>query len=941
MKRIISLLLVICLLVPAYTAVLADDAVPVSAESSSAPVAATDNMLALASIGVLNEADLTNAAANVKRGNFARISVKFANAPEITAESYTDLDETAAVYATSAVTFGLMDNGVTGNFRADNTITGADVQKAVVTSLGYADIAKFFGDYNMAAKKLNILKGISLTDAVTYAELADYLVDVLRTERTYTVITNGNIEIKKTGVSYIEDVFDCRIVSAKVTATAQTSLDGSKGLGDGLVKLGNERFFTTTDFSEYIGCTAEFIVKDADHKSTVIYTFADSISEKESLVINAEDISEFSANSYTYYEKNKKKKVAVAPSRTVVYNGQVITNYTTKTFVPENGYVRLVDGNADGKYDIVFIYSYRVVVSAKPDVDNKMLADKFGEGSVTWTDSTLMNITRDGKPSSVDALKKGDVLIVYQSTDGNSLKIDAWSKNVKGVVESFDASEGTIIIGNTEYEIEPDYFSAHTDKYTYTEGGVTYKNNVLIGKNVVAYVTAAGTLAYMEYAASTQEIGYLIDAKVFTQSALNPTLGLKMFTTNGKIESLETADQKIVVDNERVSLEKAYEMLKKGGSEVLSQLVSYTLNAEGKVTEIDTPYNNAPLSIDSTPLVQRHSGSAETDGSFRITYSSYLGTDNSELLCKDSSGLTFGRRVAVLAKEESTVAFSIPADPKNANENAFGYYSDPTNYYKSDSFYKLEAYQFSDSDFIANVLVTIDNSGSSASTALTQYNVGVVLKITTIEGDNGEAKKIELYESQVTSGSTFIYATEDKFWKTVKPNNNSINKTYELGVGDIIRYDLNTAKEITNIRIFYDASESDPDKAFVGGARADMPRENGDMYTYPRINMYDVYEMKGKTCKVTTENLHRFDGDPTTLDYYYEDLSIYGDTIIHIDKTGPKIDIGMQGNYQGSITIDDVKDYVTYGKNCSRVIGVTKWGFSVILIIIDDVGDVQ
>lgn len=69
-------------------------------------------------------------------------------------------------------------------------------------------------------------------------------------------------------------------------------------------------------------------------------------------------------------------------------------------------------------------------------------------------------------------------------------------------------------------------------------------------------------------------------------------------------------------------------MLSKGTGEVMSQLVRYSLDADGNVTEIDTPYNNEPLSSNSTPLLERHSGSEETDGGFRLTYSSYLGTNS-------------------------------------------------------------------------------------------------------------------------------------------------------------------------------------------------------------------------------------------------------------------------------------------------------------------------
>ena len=548
-----------------------------------------------------------------------------------------------------------------------------------------------------------------------------------------------------------------------------------------------------------------------------------------------------------------------------------------------------------------------------------------------------MDITRDGKSTDISSIKAGDVLTVYRSADGKTLKIDAYSKNVKGEVASFDVNKKEITIGEQTYKIDVDYFAAHTDKYRYTEGGTSYDNNVYIGKRVVAYPTADGKIAYMEYTSSSLETGYLIDAKIFTQSMLNPTLGFKIFTTNGKIENFSAAGDKIVIDNERVSRERAIEMLSKGTGEVMSQLVRYSLDADGNVTEIDTPYNNEPLSSNSTPLLERRSGTEETDGGFRITYSSYLGTNSETQLFKDSSVATFGRQIKVTLSV-NCAAFTVPSNPKEADEGYFAYYTRPKDYYKSDSYYKVESYQFDDSSFSADVVLTIDESGAQSS-SIQQQNVRVITKMTTVAGDRGDVKKLEVTGNNYTSGT--IYATEDKFWKNVKPSDPDDKNTYELGEGDIIWYDLNNKNEITNIYIVYDASESDPDKAFKASSRADMRRQHGDIYTYPRMILHDVYEIKGKTAKVTTENLHTYTGDASILQYDLEDLSIYGDTIIHIDKTGPRIKVTSSGNYQGSTSIDDIKDYVTYGNHCSRIIGVTKWGFAECLFLIDDVGDVE
>ena len=906
-----------------------------------AVVPATDDMLALAALGILDEAQTADSSAVVTRGEFAKIAVRFSASPlPGTAPEYRDLDTDAALYASAAVTYGLMDDGVTGDFRSAKNITGIDVIKAVVVSLGYTDVAKYFGSYNMAATKIGVCKKLKINSDVTYGSLANALVDALGTESVYTYSSSGSVNVEKTGVSYIEDAFDCRIMRGRITANEQTTLTGAPGLGKGYAEIAGERFRTDVDMNRYLGSTVECIVKGTGSQQTIIYVFADRMSGKDSLEIDAKDISGFKNFVYTYFDSDSRRRtVSVERDCIVIINSQLAPAYNSADLLPQNGSVRLVDGNGDGKYDIVYVDSYFVKTATKPDMSNRVIADKFGDGTVKWSDTTILEVTKDGKPVDISALKKGDVLMVYQSKDGQYLRIDAASKTVKGTVNSFKAGNDVLVVDGERYDVDIDYFRAHTDKFTYTDNGTAVDNNVFSGKRVTAYLTSAGKVAYMEYGSSGYEVGYLVDAAEAKQKSLNPTLAFSIFTAGGKLEAFEAAGDKITVDNEKVDHEKALEMLRKGQNEVLSQVIQYALNSDGKITAIDTPYNNQPQVVSGAEFANRHAGAKETDSSFRITYSSYLNSSTPDsMLHKNATGVTFGRDVKVVLGTSYTI-FTVPSSPKGADEGSFGVYTNAKDYYKSDSFYKIEAYQFNDSSFAADVLLTIDESGQSQG-SVTQQNVRTITDIQTVAGETaGDAKQLSVTGNNYSSGT--IYATEEKYWKYVPVTDPDDKNTYELGIGDIIWYDLNNKNEIVTIFLVFDASESDPDKAFKASSRSDMRRRHGDIYTYPRMVYYDVYEVKGKTAKVTTANLHIFDGDLNTLDYDLENLDIFGDGLVHIDKTGRDIRIDANGNYQGAVTLDNIKDYVSYGKECSRIISVTKWGFSEILYIINDTSDVR
>lgn len=936
--KIISIAVVLSIVFSAITPVAADemDSNPTKTEQAAA---ATDDMKALYALGVLNEAMLADADANVTRGDFAEITVKFsAKAVVDNPPYYKDIEGEKAAYAATSVLYGLMDDGVSGNFRSAKTISGADVAKAAVVSLGYTEMAKYFGNYQEVANKIGVCKNISSNDKITFKLLADVLMDVLKTNYAYSYINNGAVEINETDEPYIEAVLDARILRGKVTATRLTSVNGSEGVGDGHIELGGEDFLTEVNMDKYIGSTVNCIVKNSGDLHTVVYVYQKK-SGKEDITISAEDISGFSNNKYTYYQDDRTRTVGIGSDRLVLYNEQHIENYTRDMFIPERGYVRLVDGDGDGVHEIVFIYSYRVMTAATPDFNNRIIADKFGEDLLTWTSDAIINVVKENKTIDISAIKKGDVLMVYQSVDGKNLKIEVSSKTIKGTLNTFSSSDKKITIDGEKYAIEPDYFSAHTDKFKYTDGSKVVNNNLFIGKQVIAYIAANGKAAFLEYGASGYELGYLINVGTSSDDLFEKILTFKIYTTGSKIQYFKAAGEKIVVDNKKINSDKAYDMLCKGTGEILSQLIQYRLDENGCITNIDTPYNNQPLSSDSTPLLERHSGEEETDSSFRITYSSYLGTNQNTLLCKNASAITFGYNINATLKKNA-YAFIVPENPKSKGEENFAVYSSPQDYFKSDSFYKIETYQFDDQAFNADAILTIDDSGAGEGMPIKQQNVRAITDMCTVSRDGDIIVELNVQGNALSANT--IYATDEKFWKEVPVTDPEDSNKYELEVGDIIWYDLNTQNEITNVYLVYDASEPDPDKAFKASSRADMRRRHGNIYDYPRMILYDVYEVKGSTAKVTTENLHTYTGDPTLINFEYENLDIFGDKVVHIDLTGRDVVVtASNSNWVGAASVNDIKDYVSYGRNSSRIIGVTKWGYSEVLIIINDTRDVE
>ncbi len=901
---------------------------------------ATERMRVLQILGIYSGEMLEKAAEQVTRKDFAEVAVRFYGLDVLSANSrYDDVDEKSAQYVVTAVESELMDDGLSGSFNADKAIVGADVIRLVIKSLGYNMAAKYYGGYIPAARSLNLCKNVNKDAEITFSKLADILVDALY-EKVAAISYSKDILFEKSDERYIEAHFDAQALKGKVEATDMTALDSPVGAGKGKVKISSELYNTELDMNPYLGCEINFITinNEQTEKRKLIYVYPDYNSRV--VQFSAADIVSYSGNLYKYYDGEKMKRANLDTVKTVIYNGVEWSGYTASDLEPEYGDIRLVDTDYNGRYDVVFINEYRTLIVASTDRKEYKIYDTNGELPVTYEDADFLKVLKDGAEITVDSIKQGNILQVYESKTGKSVSIKLSTKKVKGSIAEYAADEDNSIIkiDNNEYKLCYDYFSK-------------YVKNIRAGMEVSAYINSEGLLVFLENEVENSELGFLKEArKSERHEVIGEALVLSIFTSDNKIEVFYSKDDKIKIDGKKMTIDSALEALSKGTGEVMPQLIRYKKNNEGEITEIDTPYNNQPLEVDPTPLTERIPNETESASSFRIIFSSYIGTNTSKLWYK-SAAYTFGRVVKVVADNAATVVVA-PAGTaqqvRQATEDDFRFYlGDPSKYFKNDSEYKIEAYSFDDG-FTADVILVRDESNASKEKP-TQHIIRMIRKIKTVLRNDEVVTELTVVGTGYSS--TKIYATEDKFCKAVYAAGQSYSdpankvlydkdeQTYELGVGDIIWYDLNSRDEITVVRLIYDASETEPLKAFKASSRLEgdssgndpMPRQMGDILDYPGIQFFDVYEIKDGYARVTYENLK--DGsvkNPENLDFNIATLKDFGDDVtIFLDKRENKYQVMSNGQINnGGMTYRDIKDYKVYGENCHRVIQVRKWGYS-------------
>lgn len=934
MRKILVLLLCICMTLSAVP-VFAEEAADTAATAETTEAAATteaeevvisdptSNMKALIALGVFDEAVLEKADAEVNRMEFAKIAVKFAAIDVITTDgAYLDLTGEDANFAKTAVTLELMDDGVSGKFGFDKSITGADVIKTLVKSFGYAEVAKHLGGYLKASRMLGIATDVNPNAPITYKKLAEVFMKTARKKAVTAYVAGADVNTIEKEQTYLEEKFGASIMTGRMTANSKTSLYSTTGVAKGLVKVGSVIYKTTLDIDAHLGSKIKYITIGEDDVKEIIYVYEDYLKDND-LVLKAEDIYDFSNGTYTYFEGEDKETARVSGDRVVIYNGESLANYTKDIFKPVKGNVRLVSSDGDGEYDVVFINEYRTMVVSGHDTKFMKIYDKNGEETLNYEKAENITVIRSGNKVSIADIKLNNVISVYKSNSGKTLTVNVVQNTVKGTIDGAQPDEKTVTIAGKDYKIETSYFNKYTENSA----------NLLLNKRVEAWVNAEGLLTYLEYTANSTEVGYLITAA--QKSNMDKTLQFKIFTANNEFEIFDAASEKIIVDNVMKNADDTITALEKGTGDIYTQVILYTLNDEGKIASIDTAYNNQPLEVDDTPLLKRKPTKAETEDSFRVTYSSYLGTDKSALWCKEANN-TLGRNpVHVAAKSGAWTIVAPPNDAAKDADEMFFKMTDFNTYFVGDQSYKVEAYAISGAGIASDIILVFDESAGSVGNVIQQNNVRMITDIKKSINEDGEAV-VTMQVAGNNYSSKKIYATKEEHWKYVPADNQSMfPEKYELGKGDIIFYDINAKNEITTIYLIWDASEPVPEKAFVAASRPDMIRLKSDILGYPGMRYLDVYEIDGEWAKCTTTDLTNYTGDGSDLVFWLERIGGYTGSAFKIDKRGSKIVTTTTENGGSGDMWKDIKDFKTAGKERSRIIPVQKWGYHECLFIIE------
>ena len=390
--------------------------------------------------------------------------------------------------------------------------------------------------------------------------------------------------------------------------------------------------------------------------------------------ISGEYIHDFDGKTVAYWDNARSRNLKLNKDFSVIFNGRAKTKFDLNLFDGCQSAV-FIDNNNDGRAEVVKITNtYNFIVNS---VSGNKIYAKFS-GDVLDCENDEVNITNSvGKiydDERISKISEWSVLTVAVSySEGGKAYYDAVISvssafgTVNTITEGDNSETKKMLIDGSWYETDKD---------------VIYENNnsISVGDDVRVYFNAYGKIAVVCRAMLSSKYGFVTYVS-YDENSLDDNVLLKIFSEDGELEQLRTADR-VTVDSVVIKDQKTIKNKIAGNGEFKGVFVVYTLNTNGELKKIDLPYNEE---------AGEQPGKDESPDSLHITAKDFKGRNRKVPM--SLSGKVF--------YSASTKVFVIPYD---LNSKKYFRVTDK-NTFAEDSDYTVDAYQVRRDSYVSDALV--------------------------------------------------------------------------------------------------------------------------------------------------------------------------------------------------------------------------------------------
>ena len=660
-------------------------------------------------------------------------------------------DHWANGYINLATSSGIIIGDDNGFFRPNDAITYAEAMTIMVRALGYEPIADqkggFPSGYMSVATSNGLTKNVegSMHEPIKRGSVAFLTTNTLETNLMEQTGFGSNINYEVVDKTLLVDKLKVTRDSGQITAIPSAGIEGDSSLAKGQIKIGDNVYETAYNMNNLLGYNVEYYVKtDNIGTETVILALPEDEKNK-TLNITGEMFNAIttknSNKAIEYYKSEDSSRVSYAelsPKATLIYNGKYSEmSDELLNMKDKSGKVTLLDTDRDGKYDIAFVTYYENMVVEEVTATGKIV-DKYGLPTLKLDENVDYRIRRGLEEIEVTDLQEYDVLSIAASKDKEVYDIIVTNKTVEGKVTG--NNDKGIFINNELYKI-----------------AANYTQDINIGVEGTFYLDVEGKIAALDTTSQlSTNYAYLIRAFVSTDA--DDIVKFKVFTKSGEETVLETTEKIRFNGKGGQNALTVFETLKGGQASVPAQLITYTLNSDGKISSLNTALDNT-----STGAVNEN----------KFTKNAVL------------QDAVFNAKLNTLGNiklDSNTIIFDIP-DGSDEYEIA------SLDMFEDEQKYNAIVYDKTE-DFAAKAII-VTNSHFQANA---DSSIAVVKEVSV--GTNDEDETTEVLTAFIDGEEKDLFAESEGILEKAGDK--------KLAAGDIIQYKTNTKNEIVSVRVLFD-----------------------------------------------------------------------------------------------------------------------------------------
>ena len=552
-----------------------------------------ENIETISALGILDwDIDTFSASENVTRGEFTRLVTNIVSNGVYSTDSvmsvFADVsaDSELGKILYTAKSFGIVSGDGEGSFYPDRPITYEEAYKILGSALGYDADAKANGGYPTGYVMSCIKAGLKsdsiepLSDKLTPSGAAKLIVDAFECNVMKVKLVNNNTEYEiDRDEDWIYTAKKILISEGVVTANSITALQSFDTIDQGFVSIDDVRYKCDENFDLYLGYNVKFYYTEENENCDRVLHMTKQYNDE--LLIDANDIADGVLSSdrkieyYTTDDNTKKVKIPVNTS--IIHNGRAISTYGVNTFDISYGFIKLVDNNSDGIYDVVFLSEYKNMIVGAVNTVDKSAADKYNGNVINFMPYENEKIIRiydeTGKETDFSKLTAGDVLSYAESEDGKILTIYVSKKKIEGKIESVSEVRSKKYYGIKGFETA---LAADASFDT---------SSVKLNAVGIAYLNAFGEITDFVSGNDMDNLMYVIDVFIDKERSAHE-LNIKVMDKNGEIKTL-VSQKSITLNGERIKNVVEKDTIPAPITSGVLSLIE--LDENGFVKKIDTP----------------------------------------------------------------------------------------------------------------------------------------------------------------------------------------------------------------------------------------------------------------------------------------------------------------------------------------------------------------